>query len=151
MKRYLIYTAVSLVFALLALFLGFMWGKYQEGKKNAQKEPLYTVIEKPVVVHDTITQWKEKTTVFHHFDTITLNTVDTLTDSAIVEVPIFTYNFDTTLNDSTHVSQVLTGYNVKVECLTVEYPQKETHVIIQECKRRWRFGFGFCVGIGVVY
>lgn len=151
MKKYIIYSAVTLVFALSTLFVGFWWGKYQESKKNAAEQPKITIVEKPVVVRDTITEWREKTKTIHHYDTLKVAIADTVTDSAIAEIPIYTYNFDTTLNDSTHIQQTIRGYNVSVDCLTVDYPQKETHVIIQECNRRWRFGFGFCVGIGIVY
>lgn len=151
MKRYIIYSVITLVFALCTLLIGVYVGTYHEAKRNAAKEPFTQVVEKPVYVHDTITEWKEKTKVLHHYDTLKVAIADTLTDSAIAEIPIFTYNLDTVLNDSTHVQQTITGYNVKVDCLTVEYPKTETYVIIQQCKRRWRFGFGFAVGIGVVY
>ena len=85
-------------------------------------------VKLPVVTHDTIT----------NTDTITT------TDSVLVEVPISTYQYDTVTLDSTHVRAVLSGFQVKVDSLSIE-----TKIVRQE-PRKWHWGWGMAIGYGWV-
>lgn len=94
------------------------------------------------------------TCFFNHFDTVKLETIkkDTITkldsifvlDSVEVFIPINTYKFDTTLNQ-THINLICEGFDVRLNSLLVENLKMPT---IKENKpKKWGIG----VGLGLTY
>ena len=117
--------------------------------------------QKPIyitdTITDTITHWQHDT-VFHVdikvvklpvHDTTTLTDSLLLTDSVLVEVPISRYRYDTTLTDThstTHLTASLSGYEVRIDTLTVATTVQP--VIIKE-PLPWHRRFRPSIGIGV--
>jgi hypothetical protein len=98
------------------------------------------------------------TIYFNHFDTMKLETIkkDTITkldsifvlDSVEVFIPINTYKFDTTLNQ-THINLICEGFDVRLNTLLVE--NLKTPTIKENKPKRWYNNFGLGVGIGITY
>lgn len=98
------------------------------------------------------------TCFFNHFDTVKLETIkkDTITkldsifvlDSVEVFVPINTYKFDTTLNQ-THINLICEGFDVRLNTLLVE--NLKTPTIKENKPKRWYNNFGLGVGLGITY
>lgn len=96
------------------------------------------------------------TCFFNHFDTVKLETIkkDTITkldsifvlDSVEVFIPINTYKFDTTLNQ-THINLICEGFDVRLNTLLVENLKMPT--IKENNPKTNRFGLGLQLGIGV--
>lgn len=80
----------------------------------------------------------------YNTDTILINDTILVTDSADVVIPISTYHYDTTLNQ-THISLICEGYDVRLNSLLIEnflsVPTQEKQA------KRWSIG----VGIGMTY
>ena len=150
MKKVFTYIIVALIIAGLVYCLGYALGYTKSEKKCLEKEPTVITIKEPVVVHDTITDIKWKNKYIDHYDTAYFTCLDTITDTVRVEVPIYKYIADTTLQDSTRVKAQISGYNVTLDSIEVSYPKENTTVIIQENKK-WHWGFGFAIGFGYVY
>ena len=108
-------------------------------------------------VTDTITDWQYDT-VFRVdtrvvklpiHDTTTVTDSLWLTDSVLVEVPISRYRYDTTLTDThstTRLTASLSGYEVRVDTLTVTTTIEP--IIIKETIP-WRKRIRPSVGVGV--
>ncbi len=98
---------------------------------------------------------KFDTVYFNHFDTIKVETIkkDTITkldsifvmDSVEVFIPINTYKFDTTFNE-THVNLIFEGFNVQLNSLLIE--NLKTPIIKEKPLKTNRFGIGLQLGIG---
>lgn len=138
---------VALVVIAVMLTLGFI-----AGRSYAPKQDFFTD-----TVTDTITDWQHDT-VFRidtkvvklpMHDTTTLTDSLWLTDSVLVELPICRYRYDTTLTDThstTRLTATLTGYEVRVDTLTVSTTIQP--FIIKETIP-WQRRFRPSVGVGV--
>ena len=99
--------------------------------------------------HDTVYQTKTKVETLRLVDTAWLG--DTVTDSVYVqvEVPIFTYEYDTLFqSDSvkTHLRAVLEGFDVSVDTLSIDW-----EIVHQKAKnppRKWYQHIAPAVGVG---
>lgn len=125
------------------------------------------VITDTITVTDTITDWKADTVYLKRYDTIKMPVViehsDTVTtvDSILVEIPINTYIFDTTITDTNseiHFKAVLSGFNVSLDSLYLRTEIMQQQTILTPKIKRWGVGVGvmygtggFGVGIGVMY
>ena len=115
------------------------------------------VTPEPVVVTDTIVDWKYDTVYRYdtkivklpiHDTTVCVDSVYT-TDSVFVEVPIFKYKYDTTLtteHSTTRLQATLSGYDVNIDTLAVS--TTITPIVIKETIP-WYKRFRPSVGIGV--
>jgi hypothetical protein len=115
-----------------------------------------TQITDTITVTDTITNWQSDTVYFSHYDTIKLPVVDTINDtiikidSILVQIPISTTVYDTTITDSTYKTSlraITSGFNVSMDSLYLS-----TEIIKQEPKithKKWYNNFG--VGVGLMY
>ena len=94
------------------------------------------------------------TVYFNHFDTVKLETIKTkldsifVLDSVEVFIPINTYKFDTTLNE-THINLICEGFDVRLSSLLVK--NLKTSVIKENKPKKWYNNFGIGVGIGITY
>lgn len=131
--------------------LGFIslacWSSYNRGKNSVEyKEPV--TITKSVFLYDTITNVQLNDRTVERIDTVELKTIEH--DTVFVELPIERYELDTITADSCHLTAVLRGFNVSLDTLSIEYPKTSVETVIYEPVRKWRFGFGFAIGIGYV-
>ena len=112
---------------------------------------------KTIIVSDTITQILYDTIYIKEYKTVKLPTTDTIVidsvkiDSIFVEVPISTYQLDTTFTTDTtnlniHIQN--SGYSVTLDTLSYKFTYQPTPPVIK--KKRHRFGFfvGPAVGVG---
>lgn len=150
MNKKFTYIISGLIIAGLIYCLGYALGYNKSEKKCLEKEPVVVTIKEPVTVHDTITNVQYKYKYIDHYDTAYFTCLDTITDTVRVEVPIYKYIADTTLQDSTRVKAQFSGYNVTLDSLEVSYQKEKTTVVIQENKKEWHLGFGIAIGIGWV-
>lgn len=114
-----------------------------------------TNIEPEIVFLDSLVY---DTVYFNHFDTVKLETIkkDTITkldsifvlDSVEVFIPINTYKFDTTLNETT-ISLICEGFDVRLDTLLVErinVAQKQEKAV-----KKWYEDIHWGVGLGITY
>lgn len=110
-----------------------------------------------ITVTDTITNWQHDTVYRYDTRIVRLPIYDTTTitdslwrvDSVLVEVPMYRYNFDTTLTDThsvTRLQAVVSGYEVNIDTLTVT--TTISPVIIKE-KIPWSKRFRPSIGAGI--
>lgn len=129
---------------------GLMVWSYNVGKRHC------TVVTDTdtVVINDTITNLQYDTVYFNHYDTLKLPVVDTINDtilkidSILVQIPISTTVYDTTIKKEdyqTHLKAVLNGFQTSVDSVYLS-----TEIIKQEPKKQpWYGNIG--VGIGLMY
>lgn len=108
-------------------------------------------------VTDTITHWQHDTVYRYDtrvvrlpiYDTTTLTDSLWLTDSVIVEVPIYKYCYDTTLRDTNstiRLQATLSGYDVTIDTLTMTTTITPT---ITKETIPWQKRFRPSVGVGI--
>lgn len=111
-----------------------------------------------ITVTDTVTDWHHDTVYRYDTKIVKLPVHDTtmltdslwLTDSVMVEVPIYRYYYDTTLADTNrtiHLEAALSGYDVSIDTLAIT--TTVTPIIIKETiplQKRFRPSVG--VGFG---
>lgn len=147
MKKVLDY----ILFGLVLIGLAFIAYKAYTIKNKVE----YITVTDTITITDTITDLAYDTVYFSHFDTVQLPAVvinDTLiqVDSVYVQIPISTYQYDTTITDTNYKTQlkaVLSGFGVSVDtlCLSTEITRQQS---IQN-KEKWYNNLG--VGVGVMY
>lgn len=150
MNKIFTYIISGLIIAGLVYLIGYTLGYTKSEKKCLEKDPVVITIKEPVTVHDTITNVQYKYKYIDHYDTAYFTCLDTITDTAYVEVPIYRYTYDTITPDSTHLRMSLSGFNVNVDTIQAEYLKEKTTVVVQENKKDWHWGFGFAIGFGYV-
>lgn len=99
--------------------------------------------------HDTVYRYDTKIVKLPIHDTTTLTDSLWLTDSVLVEVPIYKYYFDTTLTDTNrtiHLEAALSGYEVTIDTLAITTTVNP--IIIKETIP-WQKRFRPSVGIGI--
>lgn len=138
--KYIFMIAACVVVAILSILL-YRSCRHQEPQPTTVTDTIY----KTDTIHvDSVVY---KYVALHHYDTALLTCIDTLIDSVQVEVPIYEYEVDTTVNN-TRLRECLYGYNVTVNGIEIEttYPEVTT-TIVQQCKPK-RWGLGFQAGFG---
>lgn len=137
--------------AIVAIIVGLLVWWVVRLEKRLHVEP------EPVVVTDTIVDWQYDTVYRYDTKIVKLPIHDTTvcvdsiyaTDSVYVEVPIYRYEYDTTLTDTHSTTQLhakLSGYAVNVDTLTVS--TTITPIVVKE-KIPWYKRFRPSVGVGV--
>lgn len=104
-----------------------------------------------IQICDTITNMAYDTVYFSHYDTINTTDVviinDTVNDTTYIQLPIYTYTFDTTITDSlyrTSLRAVVEGFGVTMDSLYLS-----TEITQQEAKKQpWYTNICPAVGIG---
>ena len=110
-----------------------------------------------IIVTDTITNVIYDTVYLKEYKTVKLQLTDTLIkdsliiDSVFVEIPISTYQLDTTFTTDTtrlNLHIINSGFEVKLDSLYYKFEYQPTSPVIK--KKRHRFGFyvGPAVGVG---
>lgn len=150
MNKYIFSIILFTVLLLVAYGIGYFISAKKYIKECNEKEPTVITIKEPVILHDTVTNLQYKDKYHYRTDTCYLPVVDTITDTAYVEVPIYRYTYDTITPDSTHLRMSLSGFNVNVDTIQAEYLKEKTTVVVQENKKDWHWGFGFAIGFGYV-
>jgi hypothetical protein len=107
-----------------------------------------------IVINDTITEWKPYDVYHYRTDTAYLPKVDTINDTIVkldsvyVEVPIYTYRYDTVIQDTsykTHLKAVVSGFRCQMDSLYLS-----TEIMRQEAKKQpWYNRFAPSCGIGI--
>lgn len=137
---------IGLVIGLIAS--GLMVWSYNVGKRHSTNTTTDTI-----TITDTITNLQYDTLYFSHYDTLKLPVVDTINDtilkidSVLVQIPISTYTFDTTITDSlykTSLRAVTSGFNVTMDSLYLN-----TEIFPQKVKKQpWYCNIVPAVGVG---
>lgn len=107
-----------------------------------------------IQITNTITDWQYDTVYINRLDTIklpivhtdTIPLIDTLIDSILVQVPISTYHYDTTITDSTHTTAIqadIEGFAVRLEQLSIQ-----TEITPQRVKKQPWYG-NLCPAVGI--
>ena len=118
-----------------------------------------------VTLTDTITNWQCDTMYFNRYDTINLTDVviinDTVNDTTYIQLPLYTYIFDTTITDTNYTSDfkaVVSGFAVSLDTLSIHTKILQEKAILTPKQRRWGLGVGlmygtggFGIGAGVMY
>ena len=151
MKDILKHFVIGLVIGLIASGL-MVWG-YNVGKRHSSNT--VEIITDTITLTDTITNWEPEYVYLSHFDTIKLPVVDTVNDtiikidSVLVQIPISTTVYDTTITDinyKTDLRAVLSGFQTSVDSVYLS-----TEIMQQNPKKQpWynRLGVGVGVGFG---
>lgn len=146
MKKVIEYILIAIL-ALLCIFTA--WKAY------TLRDKIETVtVTDTIRLSDTITQWQPEYVYLSHFDTIKLPVVDTVNDtiikidSVLVQIPINTYTFDTTITDSlyrTSLKAITSGFAVTMDSLYLN-----TEIMPQKVKKApWYTNIVPAVGLGV--
>ena len=127
---------------------GLMVWSYNVGKRHSTNTTTDTI-----TLTDTITDWNYDTMYLSHFDTIKLPVIDTINDtilkidSILVQIPISTTVYDTTIKDTnyrTALRAVVSGFNVTMDSLYLS-----TEIMQQNPKKQpWYTNLCPAVGIG---
>ena len=103
-----------------------------------------------IQITDTITDWRYDTLFINRLDTVKLPIVYTDTiiklDSILVQIPINTYHYDTTITDTnykTHLKAVVSGFSVAVDSVYLS-----TEITPQRVKKQPWYG-NLCPAVGV--
>lgn len=137
-----------------ALFVGlavYAWLLNSKVKELENQEPV-TYADTVTLVdlkYDTVYKTKTKVETLRLVDTCLVS--DTVTDSVYVqvEVPIYTYQYDTLFStDSvkTHLRAVLEGFNVSVDTLSIQW--EITHQEPKNLPKKWYNHLAPAVGVG---
>lgn len=147
MKRWQIFAVI--VFETLLMAFG-IWVIVRVGKAHNNKPDPVTIIDTIVEwQHDTVYRYDTKVVKLPIHDTTTITDSLWITDSVLVEVPIYKYYYDTTLTDTNRtirLQSTLSGYEVSIDTLALT--TTVTPVIIKE-EIPWQKRFRPSVGVGV--
>ena len=149
MKYTITHVAEWVLLAIITLLLIFTaWKSYQlKGKIET------ITVTDTITLTDTITDWNYDTMYLSHFDTIKLPVIDTVNDtiikidSVLVQIPISTYTFDTTITDTnyrTSLKAITSGFAVTMDSLYLN-----TEIMPQRAKKQpWYSNICPAVGVG---
>ena len=137
---------IGLVIGLIAS--GLMVWSYNVGKRHSTNTTTDTI-----TITDTITNLQYDTLYFSHYDTLKLPVVDTINDtivkidSVLVQIPISTTVYDTTIKDTnyrTALRAVVSGFAVNIDTLSIH-----TEIMQQNPKKQpWYTNLCPAVGVG---
>lgn len=150
-----------LLMAVLGILLVIMSNR---AKQNVER--IITTTD-TIVINDTITNLQYDTVYFNHYDTLKLPVVDTINDtvlkidSILVQIPISTTVYDTTIKDTnyrTSLRAVVEGFAVNIDTLSIHTEITRQETILVPKQRRWGVGAGlmygtggFGLGVGIFY
>ena len=143
MKRWII----ALLTLAICLVLAFLFGRVSAPEPEIVADTITNTITD--WQHDTVYRYDTKVVKLPIHDTTTLTDSVWLTDSVIVEVPIYKYHYDTTLTDTNRTIRLqatLSGYEVSIDTLSLT--TTVTPIIIKE-EIPWHKRFRPSVGVGV--
>ena len=151
MKDILKHFVIGLVIGLIASGL-MVWG-YNVGKRHSTNT-VDTIID-TIQINDTITNLQYDTVYFNRYDTINTTDVviinDTVNDTTYIQLPIYTYIFDTLIQKEdyqTHLKATVTGFNSTLDEVLLETTVFKKEPVIQQEKWYQRFGIGVGVMVG---
>lgn len=144
MKDIIKHFVIGLVIGLIAS--GLMVWSYNVGKRHSTNTTTDTI-----TVTDTIANWQYDTVYFNRYDTINTTDVviinDTVNDTTYIQLPIYTYIFDTIIQDTnykTSLRAVASGFNVTMDSLYLS-----TEIMQQNPKKQpWYGNIVPAVGLG---
>ena len=147
MKDILKHFVIGLAIGLIASGL-MVWG-YNVGKRHSTNT-VDTIID-TIQINDTITNLQYDTVYFNRYDTINTTDVviinDTVNDTTYIQLPIYTYIFDTLIQDTnykTSLRAVTSGFNVTMDSLYLS-----TEIMQQNPKKQpWYGNIVPAVGLG---
>lgn len=104
-----------------------------------------------IILTDTITDWNYDTMYFSHYDTINTTDVviinDTVNDTTYIQLPIYTYIFDTTIADTNYTTSlraVVSGFDATMDSLYLS-----TEIMPHRVKKQpWYGNIVPAVGVG---
>lgn len=141
-------TVLIVILALLCIFTAY---KAYTIKDKVQ----YITVTDTVKICDTITNWQYDTVYFNRYDTINTTDVviinDTVNDTTYIQLPIYTYIYDTTITDTnykTDLRAVLSGHSVNMDSLYLSTEITRQEAILVPKQRRWGIGAGLMYGTG---
>lgn len=161
MKNIITHTAEWVLLAIITVLLLFTAYKTYTLKDKVE----YITKTDTVTLTDTITNWQCDTMYFNRYDTINTTDIviinDTVNDTTYIQLPLYTYVFDTTITDTNYTSDfkaVVSGFNVSLDTLSIHTKILQEKVIPVPKQRRWGLGVGlmygtggFGIGAGVMY
>lgn len=146
MKYTITHTAEWILLAIITLLLIFTAWKSYTLKEKVE----YITVTDTVKICDTITNMAYDTVYFSHYDTINTTDVviinDTINDTTYIQLPIYTYIFDTTITDSlykTSLRAVVSGFGVTMDSLYLN-----TQIMPQRVKKQPWYG-NICPAVGI--
>ncbi|MBQ3946683.1 MAG: hypothetical protein II670_13930 [Alphaproteobacteria bacterium] len=145
MKKTINYILIAIL-ALLCIFTA--WKAY------TLKDKIETVtVTDTIRLSDTIVNWQSDTVYFNRYDTVNTTDIviinDTVNDTTYIQLPIYTYIYDTTITDTTYrtnLKAVVSGFQCQMDSLylsTQIKPQK-----VQITPKKWYKRLCPAVGIG---
>lgn len=149
MKYTITHIAEWVLLAIITLLLVFT--AYKSYQLKGKVETI--TVTDTLTIQDTITNWNHDTMYLSRLDTIKLPVVDTINDtiikidSILVQIPINTYVYDTTITDSlyrTSLRAVTSGFAVTMDSLYLN-----TEIMPQKVKKQpWYGNIVPAVGVG---
>lgn len=147
MKYTITHTAEWILLAIITLLLVFTAYKSYQLKGKVE----YITTTDTITVTDTITNLQYDTVYFNHYDTINTTDVvminDTINDTTYIQLPIYTYIFDTTIKKEdyqTHLKATVSGFGVTMDSLYLN-----TEIFPQKVKKQpWYGNIVPAVGVG---
>jgi hypothetical protein len=143
MKRWII----ALLTLAICLVLAFLFGRVTAPEPEIVADTITNTITD--WQHDTVYRYDTRVVRLPIHDTNTLTDSVWLTDSVIVQVPIYKYCYDTTftdINSTIRLQATLSGYDVTIDTLAMT--TTITPIIIKETIP-WQKRFRPSVGVGI--
>lgn len=161
MKYTITHTAEWLLLAIITVLLVFTMYKAHQIKDKVE----YITKTDTVTLTDTITNWNYDTMYFNGYDTINTTDVvvinDTVNDTTYIQLPLYTYVFDTTITDTNYTNDfraVVSGFAVSLDTLSIHTKILQEKAIPVSKQRRFvpavgvgygTGGFGVFAGVGI--
>ena len=147
MKNTITHTAEWILLAIISVLLCYTAWKSYTLKDKVE----YITVTDTVEICDTITNWQSDTVYFSHYDTINTTDVviinDTVNDTTYIQLPIYTYIFDTTIADTNYTTSlraVVSGFDATMDSLYLS-----TEIMPQRVKKQpWYTNICPAVGVG---
>ena len=147
MKYTITHTVEWILLAIITALLVFTAWKSYTLKDKIE----YITVTDTVKICDTITNMAYDTVYFSHYDTINTTDVviinDTVNDTTYIQLPIYTYIYDTTITDSTYrtnLKAVVSGFQCQMDSLYLS-----TEIFPQKVKKQpWYGNIVPAVGVG---
>lgn len=143
----------TVILITLILILSFFLVKTNRTRQVKQEKPETVYLSDTItnVVYDTVFLTKYKT-VKLPTDTLIITNDSIRVDSVFVEIPIYSYQLDTTFTtDTTQLKLSIknSGYDVKLDTLSYHFEYTPTPKKTNFFKEHFKFGVGVSTGIGV--
>lgn len=147
MKYTITHTAEWVLLAIITVLLCYTAWKSYTLKEKVE----YITVTDTVKICDTITNLQYDTVYFNRYDTINTTDVviinDTVNDTTYIQLPIYTYIFDTIIQDTNYTTSlraVTSGFNVTMDSLYLS-----TEIMPQKVKKQpWYGNIVPAVGVG---